>query len=71
MNSNYEIAAYNLSMFKLRYNYPKVFNHHWLNEENRKQDALMNGGKDNESKQNQIKICYKLNILCAVSQDDG
>ena len=51
-------------MFKLRNNYKKVFRHHVDAEEAHKHEGAHFNDKPK-------KIAYKLNILLAVSEEDG
>jgi hypothetical protein len=63
-----EIAPYNGSMFKLRFEYPNVFRNLWLEEQEKEKLYMMMGEKPYVR---ESRIIYQLNILLSVSQDNG
>ena len=63
-NTDKMMAAYNDSMFNIRFQYPAVFKKLW------KKDHLKSASSDS-SNQKVFKIKYILNFLTSVSDEDG
>lgn len=63
-----ELAPYNNSMFKLRFEYPNVFKSLWLKDVERGRLEIETGDKPYVR---ECKVIYQLNILLSVGQENG
>ena len=67
--TNKQLEPYNMSIFKLRYEYPAIFTKIWRTDH--KSQQLEMEGKFNTNEQKVFKIKYNLNILSSVSEENG
>jgi hypothetical protein len=68
-NTNKQLEPYNMSIFKLRYEYPAIYTKIWRSDH--KSQQLEMEGKFNINEQKVFKIKYNLNILASVSEENG
>lgn len=68
-NTDKQLEPYNMSIFKLRYEYPAIFTKIWRSDH--KSQQLEMEGKFNTNEQKVFKIKYNLNILSSVSEENG
>ena len=68
-NTEKQLEPYNLSIFKLRFEYPSIFTKIWRADF--KNQSLELEGKFNTNDQKVFKIKYHLNILASVSEENG
>lgn len=67
-NTDKQLAPYNGSIFKLRYQYPKIFQK--IYKEDHKIETKILAGKLDPNDHKVFKIKYKANILTMVAEED-